>query len=132
MPSERSQSTPRLEPPRVATRVVLCAGIGLLLFLGVSLVLMHFYYRSAIEQAVFVPPSPFAKPRLQTNDRSDLASLEAKQRSTLQNYAWIDREKGIVAIPIEEAMKRILSRGGDPYAPIERAADATATEEPKR
>jgi len=130
MPSERSQATPLLEPPRVATRVVLFAGGGLLLFLGVSLVVMHFYYRAAVEQAVFVPPTPFAKPRLQTNDTSDLARLEAKQRSALESYAWIDREKGIVAIPIEEAMKRIVARGGDPYAPIEEAA--ASTEEPKR
>lgn len=132
MPTERSQSTPRLEPPRVATRVVLCAGIGLLVFLGVSLVVMHFYYRAEIDRTVFVPPTPFAKPRLQTSDTSDLARLEAKQRSALKSYAWIDREQGIVSIPIREAIERIVARGGDPYAPVEGAADATASEEPKR
>jgi hypothetical protein len=93
---------------------------------------MHFYYRAAIEQAVFVPPTPFPKPRLQTSDTSDLARLETKQRSALESYAWIDREKGIVAIPIEEAMKRIVARGGDRYAPIEGATDATSSEEPNR
>jgi len=133
MPTESPRSSERLESPRVATHIVLFAGFGLLLFLGMSLVLLHFYYRSAIGRAVFIPPTPFARPRLQTSDTSEFAALEAKQRTALQSYAWIDKDKGVIAIPIDDAMKRIVEREGDKYAPIERAApDATTGEEPKQ
>lgn len=133
MPTDGPQPTPGLEPPLVATRTVLMVGISLLLFLGLSLLVMHLYFRAEIQRAVFVPPKPFAKPRLQTSDRSDLTALQTKQRSVLQSYAWIDRDKGIIAIPIEEAMERMAAREGDPYAPIGGTGpDAPTREETKQ
>ena len=71
-----------------------------------------------------MPPTPFAKPRLQTNDAGDLAKLQAEQRDRLNRYTWVDRDKGIAAIPIEEAMKRVVARGTDAYAPIDSIAPA--------
>jgi hypothetical protein len=108
----------RPEAPAVATRAVMFSAIGFLVFVGISLVVLHIYYSEEINQAVFVPPTPFAKPRLQTNDVDDLAKLQAGQRARLGGYAWVDREKGIISIPIEEAMKRIVARGTNAYAPI--------------
>ena len=109
----------RPEAPAVATRAVLFTALGFLAFVGISLVVLRIYYGEQINQTVLVPPTPFAKPRLQTNDAGDLARLQAEQRGRLGGYAWVDREKGIVAIPIEEAMKRVVARGADAYAPID-------------
>ena len=109
----------RPEAPAVATRAVTLTAIGFLAFVGISLVVLHFYYSERINQAVFVPPTPFAKPRLQTNDVDDLAKLQAEQRARLGGYAWVDREKNIIAIPIENAMKHIVARGTNAYAPID-------------
>ncbi len=119
MPNDRLQTADRPEAPAVATRVVLITAIGFLIFVAISLVLLHFYYRDQIQQPVFVQPASFAKPQLQTNEAEDLAKLHAEQRGRLSGYAWVDREKGIAAIPINEAMKRIVERGTDAYAPIE-------------
>jgi hypothetical protein len=90
-----------------------------MLFVGLSLVVMHFYYHGAIDQPVFVPPSLFAEPRLQTSDTAELTALRAAQRYSLQSYAWVDKEHGVIAIPIEEAMKRIAGRAGDKFAPVD-------------
>ncbi len=115
-------SNDRPEPPAVAARAVTFTAIGLLVFVGVSLVVLHAYFGQRIRQTVFEPPTPFAGPRLQTNDADDLARLQARQRDRLSGYAWINRENGIVAIPIDEAMKRIVARGASAYA----ALDSTA------
>jgi hypothetical protein len=126
----------RPETPEVATRTVLFTSIGFLAFVAISLVLLHLYYSAQIRQAIFVPPTPFAKPRLQTNEAGDLARLQAEQRDRLSHFTWVDREKGIAIIPIDEAMKRIVARGADAYAPIESMAAARqpagATEESHR
>jgi len=133
MPNEHSRAPERLEPPSVATRAVLLSGLGLLLLVATSLVVMHFYYRATVQRRVFVPPTPFAQPRLQTSEKSELAALQASQRSALQSYAWVDRDKGIIAIPIDEAMRRIAERPGDKYAPVEAVEpDGTTSEETKR
>jgi len=122
MPNDQPSAVGRPEAPAVATRAVILTAIGLLLFVGISLVLLHVYYRDHINQAVFVPPTPFAKPQLQTNDDNDLAKLHAEQGRRLRAYTWLDRDKGVIAIPIEEAEKRIVARGSDAYAPIEAIA----------
>jgi len=109
----------RPEAPAVATRTVLFTAIGFLVFVGVSLVVLHIYYGDRINRAIFVAPTLFAKPRLQTNDAGDLARLQAEQRGRLRGYAWVDRKKGIVSIPIAEAMKRVAARGTDAYEPID-------------
>ena len=122
MPNDGSQARNRPEAPSVATRGVVFTAIGALAFVGTSLLVLHFYYRAQVQQPIFVPPAQFAKPQLQTNDVYDLAKLQAAQRRRLGEYAWIDRDKGIIAIPIDEAMKRIQARGADAYAPIQAIA----------
>ena len=54
-----------------------------------------------------VPPEP----RLQTNPRQDLADLRAREDELLGSYGWVDRNAGVVRIPIEAAMKLTLERG---------------------
>jgi hypothetical protein len=109
----------RPETPGVATRAVLFTAIGFLVFIAISLVFLRVYYSEEIRQTIFVPPTPFAKPQLQTNDVADLARLQAEQRDKLSLLTWVDRERGIATIPIDEAMKRIVARGANAYAPIE-------------
>jgi hypothetical protein len=121
MPNDRPES------PAVSTRAVMFTAMGIIVFVGFFLVVLHLYYGEQITRAVFVPPTPFVKPQLQTNDAADLARLQAEQRGRLNGYAWVNRDKGIVAIPIEEAMKRIVARGADAYSPID---SNTSTKQP--
>jgi len=53
------------------------------------------------------PPAP----RLQDNSFQDLVEFRASQEHMLNSYAWIDREKDQVQIPVSRAMDLILERG---------------------
>lgn len=50
-------------------------------------------------------------PALQEDPHKDLERLRESERQTLNSYGWVDREKGIVRVPIEEAMKRVVEKG---------------------
>ncbi len=58
-------------------------------------------------QAQRLPPEP----RLQTDPREDLRALRQTEDSILQSYGWIDKNTGVVRIPIDQAMKLTLERG---------------------
>ena len=58
-------------------------------------------------QADKVPPEP----RLQEHPREDLSELRAREDEILSSYGWVDRNAGIVRIPIDAAMKLTLERG---------------------
>jgi hypothetical protein len=64
-------------------------------------------YPLAIEQERRLPPEP----RLQTNPREDLQNLRTSENDILTSYGWVDRNAGIVRIPIDEAIKLTLQRG---------------------
>jgi hypothetical protein len=61
----------------------------------------------AAAQAARLPPEP----RLQTAPRQELQELRAKEDEVLRTYGWVDKNAGVVRIPIEEAMKLTLERG---------------------
>ena len=42
---------------------------------------------------------------------TDLAALRAAEQKALTSYGWVDHEKGVVHIPIDQAMKLTLQRG---------------------
>jgi hypothetical protein len=64
-------------------------------------------YPLAAAQERREPPEP----RLQTNPRQDLADLRAKEDDLLGSYGWVDKNAGVVRIPIDAAMKLTLERG---------------------
>jgi len=45
---------------------------------------------------------------------TELLQLKAGQTDHLTKYRWVDQKKGIVAIPIEEAMKIMVASNGQP------------------
>ena len=54
-----------------------------------------------------LPPEP----RLQTNPREDLGNLRAHEDQALTSYGWVDKDGGVVRIPIERAMQLVVERG---------------------
>jgi hypothetical protein len=54
-----------------------------------------------------LPPEP----RLQTNPREDLFNLHESEDRLLRSYGWVDKDAGVVRIPIDEAMRLTLERG---------------------
>lgn len=64
-------------------------------------------YPLAASQGRREPPEP----RLQTDPRQDLADMRATEDQLLGSYGWVDKNAGVVRIPIEAAMKLTLERG---------------------
>jgi hypothetical protein len=64
-------------------------------------------YPLAATQGHREPPEP----RLQTDPRQDLADLRAKEDEVLGSYGWVDKNAGLVRIPIDAAVKLTLERG---------------------
>ena len=61
---------------------------------------------AGLTQHALPPP-----PRLQTNPRGDLLELREAEDRVLTTYGWVDRNAGVVRIPIEQAMKLTVERG---------------------
>lgn len=64
-------------------------------------------YPMAVGLGERLPPEP----RLQTVPKEDLRILIESQHQALEGYAWVDKNAGVVRIPIEQAMKLTLERG---------------------
>ena len=55
------------------------------------------------------------QPRLQTDPSEDLAQFRAEEDKRLNTYYWIDKKKGLVHIPIEQAMQEMAEKGIDGF-----------------
>lgn len=52
-----------------------------------------------------------AGPQLQTDEPLDLRTFRRAEDALLHNYGWIDKEKGIVRLPVERAIDLLAERG---------------------
>lgn len=85
--------------------------IGILVFLVIgAFVLIGAFPRSAsdVSRRLTVP---LPAPRLQTDPAEDLARFRAKKEKELNTYYWIDKQKGIVHVPIGQAIKELAAKG---------------------
>ncbi len=119
MHSKTENAEKRHEIRDVHIRGVIIFGVGLFASLAITLFLMSkiFHYFEAT-QSLGPPASPFAEtrtlpahPQLQTEPRQDLKGLRSEQEKLLNSYGWVDRNLGIVRIPIDRAMDLLAQRG---------------------
>ena len=107
------------EPTDWHLGVVWLVYLGALALLVISCLVLIAAYPSSVHDVSralhFAPPDP----QLQTNPGADLKKFRAKEEKQLDTYYWVDRRKGIVHIPIEDAMKKLVRTGipGFPKAP---------------
>ena len=90
----REASDPRGWPTAWITAV------GLVLTFVVVVLLQVLYYRTQqreFERKVVAAPA------------QEWDELRRQQTEQLNGYGWIDEEQGIVAIPIEDAMKQVVA-----------------------
>ena len=50
-------------------------------------------------------------PRLQVDANKDLRQMRAGEEAALNSYAWVDKDAGIVRIPIQRAMEILAKQG---------------------
>jgi hypothetical protein len=99
------------------------AVVGIVVYLVAFLMLRLFSGQAAREDARVAPssvsrPAPGPgeerlppEPRIQANAAADMDALRRQEAAVLATYGWVDREAGIVRIPIDVAMTRILEEG---------------------
>ncbi len=68
-----------------------------------------------------VPPPP----RLQNYPFQDIKDLRQEERRLLETYEWVDKNKGVVRIPIDRAIE-VLAEKGLPYRQGGTSAPAAA------
>ena len=77
----------------------------------------------------YTQPPPLGEDRVAVRKKA-LTDLRAAEATELENYGWIDQAKGVVRLPIAEAMKLALRDWQDPAAArsnlIARVEKATA------
>jgi hypothetical protein len=56
-------------------------------------------------------PLPFAAPQLQPDPSADMQAFHAAELRWLNGTGWIDKSRGIVHIPIDDAIRRIAESG---------------------
>jgi hypothetical protein len=54
----------------------------------------------------------------------DLDALVKAQEDQFQSYAWVDRGRGLVRIPVSRALELLAARGAKAYDPPEPSSPA--------
>jgi hypothetical protein len=95
-------------------------GIALVLLCIFSFAILVGVFRFFQSQVASLQPRPAApidarrlppEPRLQYTPTLDLQSMRAAEDEILNGYAWSDPDKGIVRIPVSQAMDLLAQRG---------------------
>ena len=108
----------RLEPDSTQPKLLLAVAGAVLLLLAIAFGVVLWFYTANVPQHGPTVPKTFPSPRLMQDESDWLNRTQTEQRARLQGWRWIDRNKGLIAIPIDEAMRRIAARGADGYAPV--------------
>ena len=108
--------------PEVDARGITWFGVGLvaLCVLSLALLALLYQYFNRREAAKNVPSIAAGmkiergqlppEPRLQTTPEPDLKQIRAVEDQILGSYAWVDRARGVVRIPIDRAMDLLAAR----------------------
>lgn len=118
------QTTVRYEERDINVRDVLLIAFGVLvctLIIVFALYLLYAYMRnrkaqespptSPVQRRVFqFPPEP----RIQQSPAFDYQTMYYESQWDLHHYKWVDKQKGIVAIPVDRAIDIIAKRGIPP------------------
>jgi hypothetical protein len=88
---------------------------GILVFLVIAPLILMWVYSSSVSDVsrrlTVRPPSP----ELQVDPAQDLANFRSKEDKSLNTYYWVDKQQGLVHIPIEQAMKKLAKDGIDGF-----------------
>lgn len=109
------------EPDRTSLRPILigAAVLATLVALGFVVPTLLETVFVAREERLGPPPNPLVAsagrqlpsgPRLQVNPWRDITAFRAAERELLTTYGWIDRQRGVVRIPIDRAMDIVAER----------------------
>lgn len=113
------------ESPWIKTRWVLRLVGVFVLMVAVAMWGLHAFYRARLaSEDVQISVGKFPVPQIQPNPTGDLQRFRTRQNEELAGYAWVDKAKGLVHVPIERAMDFVASRGPAALEPIDQESGA--------
>jgi len=113
---ENNKHRPGFEESDVNVFAVGKFAIGLVLvtILAMGMIVFVFNILKSMEggEAKSIDPTKvFPEPRLQKTPIPDLKGVRAAEEQTLSTYGWVDQQKGVVRIPITQAMDLVVKKG---------------------
>lgn len=115
---------------------ILAVGLGTAIFLAATMAGLWAFFNIVGHADTWPPPARYAGPDLQSDPAGDLRTFLDGQVAKLHSYGWVDRQRGVIQVPIERAMEIVAARGAaayDPPAgtpPPDQAADAPNSRRP--
>jgi hypothetical protein len=119
------------ETSDLSPRAIALFGLGLALTLIVVMAITYGLWtlfretdarRAARPSPFSFTREPMAGPRLEDEPGRELKALRREEEARLSSYGWVDREKGVVHIPIDSAIE-ILAKRGLPTRPSQAPAE---------
>jgi len=137
MDDENRKNGPGYETRDVNMSVIVIGLVsvgGLCLVTFLSMVVMFRVFLRLPPSTEAKPPTEYGRlippePRLQPEPPTDLKSFRAAEEAFLHTYGWINREAGVVRIPIDEAMELVVQRGLPEWEPVEEMTPPGQSEE---
>jgi hypothetical protein len=114
-----------LAPPEVDIKLIVGIAAAVLLMLCVVIGVTYWFYRWQTPNVAPIVPSEFPKPQLMHDESATSKQVQDEARQRLTNWKWVDRDAGVISVPIDAAMRALLARP-DPYAPLMPPPDAPA------
>lgn len=108
------------EPTDLSPEKIALFALALTAMIVAALVVTYvlFQHFLTVEMRTQTAPSPLAytreptpEPHLSANPGQDLKTMRAEEDKILKSYGWVDKEKGIVRIPIDRAIEILAQRG---------------------
>jgi hypothetical protein len=133
-PTEReSNPTVAHEETDADARAITRFGIALVLVLVLSQLALWWLFNSFTRRESKLSPPVSAlvraqapteppEPRLQANPQADMRTMREREETVLNQYGWVDPNRGVVRIPIDRALDLVAERG----LPQFKATDAGA------
>ncbi|HEX4765756.1 MAG TPA: hypothetical protein VH414_05710 [Lichenihabitans sp.] len=113
------------EAPAVDTRTVLVIVASFVLFVAFVMAGFAGYMRFAVvTDRIDQPLGTFPVPQIQPDPTQDYLGFRARQNEELAGYAWVDRDRNLIHIPIARAMSLVARKGAAAYDPPDQAAAA--------
>jgi hypothetical protein len=106
-------STIQVKPVIIFALILAFTALATFATVKILLDYMNFNYTRVDPQL-----SPLAKPeelppapRLQVSSGQDLLELRAREATALNGYRWVNKDLGVVGIPVERAIELLAQRG---------------------
>jgi hypothetical protein len=93
----------------IITALIVHVGIGMMYALLIEQATVTGEQRYPLASSTDSPLPP--EPRLQQSPAAEMVHFRTLEERRLQGYGWVDKENGVVHIPIEEAMRLAIERG---------------------